>query len=77
MSYVLCIFEDKKIGDFYPLTLTRPVYDLRCGISALWEKTLKTISEDGGVSKENIHLFCRFYLVPICIDSPLRSERNR
>lgn len=65
MSYVLCIFEDKKVENFYPLTLTRPVYDLRCGISALWEKTLKVISEDGGVNKENIHLFCRSYLAPI------------
>jgi len=65
MSYVLCIFEDKKVENFYPLTLTRPVYDLRCGISTLLEKTLKAISEDGGVNKENIYLFCRSYLAPI------------
>lgn len=65
MSYVLCIFEDKKVENFYPLTLTRPVYDLRCGISTLWEKTLKAISEDGGVNKENIYLLCRSYLAPI------------
>ncbi len=65
MSYALCIFEDEKVGNFYPLTLTRPVYDLRCGITTLWEKTLKAISEDGAVSKENIHLLCRSYLGPI------------
>lgn len=65
MSYVLCIFEDKKVENFYPLTLTRPVYDLRCGISTLWEKTLRAISKDGAVGKENIHLFCRCYLAPI------------
>ena len=65
MSYVLCIFEDKKVENFYPLTLTRPVYDLRCGISVLWEKTLRAISEDGGVNKENIYLLCRSYLAPI------------
>jgi len=65
MSYVLCIFEDKKVENFYPLALTRPVYDLRCGISVLWEKTLKAISEDGGVNKENIYLLCRSYLAPI------------
>lgn len=62
MGYVLCIFEDKKVENFYPLTLTRPVYDLRCGISTLWEKILKAISEDGGANKENIHLLCRSYL---------------
>ncbi len=65
MSYVLCIFEDKKVEKFCPLTLTRPVYDLRCGITTLWEKTLKAISEDGGVNKENTHLLCRSYLAPI------------
>ena len=65
MSYVLCIFEDKKVENFYPLTLTRPVYDLRCGISTVWEKILKAISEDGGVNKENIYLLCRSYLAPI------------
>jgi len=52
MTRALCIFEDKKVRNFYPLTLTRPVYDLRCGISTLWEK----ISQ---LSEENLHLLCR------------------
>ena len=65
MSYVLCIFEDKEVENFYPLTLTRPVYDLRCGISTLWEKVLNAVSEDGAVDKKDVHLFCRSHLVPI------------
>ena len=55
MNRVLCIFEDKKVRNFYPLTLTRPVYDLRCGISTLWEKINQ-------ISEENPHLLCRQYL---------------
>jgi len=55
MTRALCIFEDKKVENFYPLTLTRPVYDLRCGISTLWEKISR-------ISEENLHLLCREYL---------------
>ncbi|MCK4618052.1 hypothetical protein KAT45_04010, partial [Candidatus Aerophobetes bacterium] len=55
MNRVLCIFEDKKVRNFYPLTLTRPVYELRCGISTLWEKINQ-------ISEENPHLLCRQYL---------------
>ncbi len=37
MADHLIIFEDKKYSDFYPLTLSRPVFSLRCGTSRLWE----------------------------------------
>ncbi len=55
MTRALCIFEDRKAENFYPLTLTRPVYDLRCGISTLWEKINR-------ISEENLHLLCRKHL---------------
>jgi UDP-N-acetylglucosamine diphosphorylase/glucosamine-1-phosphate N-acetyltransferase len=32
------IFEDEHIRNLYPLTLNRPVFDLRCGIRHLWQK---------------------------------------
>ena len=38
MSNRLIIFEDTKFADFYPLTLSRPVFSLRSGILPLWEK---------------------------------------
>lgn len=38
MKKVVCIFEDEGIQNFYPLTYTRPVYDLQCGIRSLREK---------------------------------------
>jgi len=34
----LCIFEDGRFSDLYPLTYTRPVFDLRCGRTRLYEK---------------------------------------
>jgi hypothetical protein len=35
MALNLCIFEDEHFNWLYPLSLTRPVFDLRCGISLL------------------------------------------
>lgn len=38
METAICLFEDGGFKEFFPLTYTRPVYDLRCGISTLGEK---------------------------------------
>ena len=34
----ICVFEDEQADAFLPLTYTRPVFDLRCGMSSLYEK---------------------------------------
>ncbi len=34
----ICIFEDEKFDQLYPLTYLRPVSDLKCGASSLYEK---------------------------------------
>ncbi len=52
----ICIFEDEKYSNFYPLSYTRPVYELVCGINTLREKIIRDIP---GV---NISLHCRKYL---------------
>lgn len=39
-----CFFEDDFLENFHPLTLTRPVYDLRVGILTLGEKWLHALS---------------------------------
>jgi UDP-N-acetylglucosamine diphosphorylase/glucosamine-1-phosphate N-acetyltransferase len=52
----ICIFEDQKYSNFYPLSYTRPVYELVCGINTLREKIIRTSS---GV---NVSLHCRKYL---------------
>lgn len=38
----LCIFEDSAASDFYPLTYMRPVFELRCGHTRLFEKIERT-----------------------------------
>jgi len=44
MSNRLIIFEDFKAANFYPLSLSRPVYDLRCGTATLWDKIAQQFS---------------------------------
>jgi len=56
MSFNLCIFEDEHFNRLYPLSLTRPVYELRCGISLLREKIIRHFPESP------LFLFCRDYL---------------
>ncbi|MEZ5359152.1 MAG: putative sugar nucleotidyl transferase [Candidatus Zixiibacteriota bacterium] len=38
MSNKLIVFEDTAFASFFPVTLNRPVFFLRCGALALWEK---------------------------------------
>jgi UDP-N-acetylglucosamine diphosphorylase/glucosamine-1-phosphate N-acetyltransferase len=52
----ICIFEDIKYSDFYPLTYSRPVYDLVCGITTLKEKIIREFPG------HEISLHCRKYL---------------
>jgi UDP-N-acetylglucosamine diphosphorylase/glucosamine-1-phosphate N-acetyltransferase len=56
MSLNLCLFEDEYCNRLAPLTLTRPVFELRCGISLLREKITRHFPES------RLYLFCREYL---------------
>jgi UDP-N-acetylglucosamine diphosphorylase/glucosamine-1-phosphate N-acetyltransferase len=55
----LCIFEDQHVSRLSPLTLTRPVFDLRCGIQLLREKVVRHFPE------HRPHFFCREYLAEV------------
>jgi UDP-N-acetylglucosamine diphosphorylase/glucosamine-1-phosphate N-acetyltransferase len=59
MQANLCIFEDEHCNRLYPLTLTRPAFDLRCGISLLREKIARRFPGS------RLHLFCRDYLADV------------
>lgn len=52
----LIIYEDEGYRNFLPLTWTRPVYDLRCGINTLAEKITRQYPKSDPLYS------CRYYL---------------
>ncbi|MFQ5641621.1 MAG: GlmU family protein [bacterium] len=56
MLHAICIFEDKSFSQLYPLSLTRPVFELRCGMSRLKDKMRRRFP------KSTLYLSCRDYL---------------
>lgn len=59
MKIECCFFEDDYLENFHPLTLTRPVYDLRVGIFTLAEKWLYALgipgTQPGGILREHLN----------------------
>ena len=45
MALTICFYEDDHFPDFYPLTLTRPVYTLRAGILPLFARSSRYFPE--------------------------------
>ena len=57
MDKPCCYFEDELLENFHPLTLTRPIYDLRIGIFTLaqkWDKALQTSRPICGTIREHL-----------------------
>ena len=52
----IIIYEDESYRNFLPLTWTRPVYDLRCGINTMAEKIIRQYP------KVEALYSCRYYL---------------
>ena len=42
----ICLFEDRRAADLAPLTLTRPVFDLLCGLTPLAAKPIHYFAAD-------------------------------
>ncbi len=59
----ICIFEDEKFSDFYPLTLSRPVYELTVGVRTIKEKITAELND------ADIVLHCRRYLQALTSDN--------
>ncbi len=51
------IFEDNLASNFNPLALTRPVYELICGMKSLWENIVNRF-----YSENEVGFICRSYL---------------
>jgi UDP-N-acetylglucosamine diphosphorylase/glucosamine-1-phosphate N-acetyltransferase len=66
----ICIFEDKKHSNFLPLSLSRPVFDLRIGCGTLRSRLLDGLPS-GGLS-----LVCREYLAATVRETHGRAAVN-
>ncbi|MEK6645439.1 MAG: putative sugar nucleotidyl transferase, partial [Candidatus Firestonebacteria bacterium] len=55
----ICIFEDEKYGNLYPIALTHPVFELKCGHTFLYEKIIRNFNNAKAV------YFVREYLVSL------------
>lgn len=51
------IFEDNSASNFNPLALTRPVFELLCGMDSIWKNMVARFYSDAAV-----HFVCREYL---------------
>jgi UDP-N-acetylglucosamine diphosphorylase/glucosamine-1-phosphate N-acetyltransferase len=63
MAERIILFEDSTVRNLFPLTLTRPVYDLRCGIRTLREKIIRSYR------KATFGFHARDYLIPLLGES--------
>lgn len=57
MTQIISFFEDNSLKNFHPLTLTRPIYDLRIGIFTLSEKWITSFDWDSkasGLQREHL-----------------------
>ena len=61
---ILLIFEDKAYENFLPLTYTRPVYDLKCGMYTFRKRIEKRLQEVG-YNVDRVFLASRDYLTKV------------
>ncbi|OYT62851.1 MAG: hypothetical protein B6U69_00700 [Thermofilum sp. ex4484_15] len=57
---IIALFEDHKVTNFYPLTYTRPVYELRTGLFKLGERLLHFKKPDW-----EVYFYMRNYLADV------------
>jgi UDP-N-acetylglucosamine diphosphorylase/glucosamine-1-phosphate N-acetyltransferase len=58
MATFVCVFEDKKFSNFFPLSLSQPVFELRLGFHCLRTR----LEQEAGA--EGRGALCREYLAP-------------
>tara|TARA_R100001143_G_scaffold63605_1_gene73847 strand:+ start:76967 stop:78184 length:1218 start_codon:yes stop_codon:yes gene_type:complete len=72
MNTVSCFFEDHFLENFHPLTLTRPLFDLRVGILTLGEKWMHAL----GKSQENTKGVLRGHLKGVFEEVPIPDSNQ-
>jgi len=67
----VCIFEDEKFDQLYPLTYLRPSWELKCGHTQLYQKILRKLGD-------NCAFFARDYLTDVLRerhpDTPINDQ---
>ena len=58
----IIIFEDYKYNDFFPISLTRPVWDVRCGIFTIYQRYIELFPS---YFPDSIYFYSRHYLSAI------------
>ena len=58
----IIIFEDGRHDCFYPLSLTRPLWDLRCGMYTFAERAMKWVARTFSGEDHVFYFFTRDYL---------------
>ena len=58
------IFEDDLHNNFYPLSITKPLWELKTGLFSFRERMINFIHNKYNADEENIFLFTREELVP-------------
>ncbi|MBN1533481.1 MAG: hypothetical protein JXA20_12505 [Spirochaetes bacterium] len=69
------IFEDELYNNFYPLSLTRPLWDLRSGVYSFRERWELLIRSQFG-KNSRLFFFTRDYLAPWCRSADPECEIN-
>lgn len=64
------IFEDELTSNFKPLVLTRPVFELLCGMKSLWENMVGRF-----YPASDIAFICRSYLKDYILENA--DDRKR
>lgn len=70
MKYDLCIFEDDKASQFSPLTLTRPVHELLCGMLSLSRKMIRRFPG------HRVRYFVRREMNDVLVDTRVDANAN-
>lgn len=68
----VCVFEDKRVTNLWPITATRPVYEILLGTSTLLEKIASRLGEE-----DEIILYTRPYLEKVVAEKHPRYRVNR
>lgn len=73
MNSVSCFFEDHFLENFHPLTLTRPLFDLRIGILTLGEKWMHALGESAESTKGVLRGHLKGVFEEVAIQDPQQN----